>query len=427
MLIRSLVAIILVAFVNAVQGKPSQRATEEQRSLEELIAEADTVVRQAERDAVTAEKNVDIVFAAANALAASGEMERADQYFAKGLQISPWKLTEQLNRARLLTRMKRGKEAKEIAGMVWSRAETDKLCDEAAKLLGKPAVTRPPAPPLTGVKGPWICFVNVGPIDWQPLHDLMKRLQDTIGIPVYCADSGLGVGAHDRSALNRWVQKEIVPSIPWDTDRGAALFEALGVKTKAEIPPEKLLVTMIAAFQAEGRTDAADSLELSAGWFRMWDRQWNASLMLDQLEKAWKSKGGRIPQPASVPGHDNAIVFGITACDIYDGDLGHLFGTAYNNERMGLISTARFQAAMLNEPPDRRRFVARTYRQCLSSIGFAIGVPRPTDPTSARSFINSVQQQDAKSEHMSEECIAGFERALGIKLPKVAHKPADAR
>jgi hypothetical protein len=66
------------------------------------------------------------------------------------------------------------------------------------------------------------------------------------------------------------------------------------------------------------------------------------------------------------------------------------------------------------------------HKQLLSSIGFALGVPRPQDSSSARAFPTSVQDQDAKSEYMSPACVAGFERALGRPLP-VEALPPDRR
>jgi predicted Zn-dependent protease len=205
------------------------------------------------------------------------------------------------------------------------------------------------------------------------------------------------------------------------------LLHRLKVKTPQEIAPADLFIRMLIDLRATGRDADADGLELSANWYHKREKQWDASRLLSGLRLAFSDSPNSPHGLKTLPGRDKCIAVGITAADIYDGDSNYLFGTAFTNGRVVLTSIARFQASMWDEPPDRKRLVLRTHRQLLSGIGFSIGVPRPTDPTSARAYPNGIQQQDAKSEYMSEACISGFEKALGIKLPDAAHKPAGAR
>jgi predicted Zn-dependent protease len=103
-------------------------------------------------------------------------------------------------------------------------------------------------------------------------------------------------------------------------------------------------------------------------------------------------------------------ILGVTGNDIYENDYNFLFGWA--RESLGVISYARF----LLGNPTNEQFEKRTIMQALSSMGFVIGIPRCTDPTCARAYPNSLEEQDRKNDKLCNECRENLRRLyLGLK------------
>jgi predicted Zn-dependent protease len=93
-------------------------------------------------------------------------------------------------------------------------------------------------------------------------------------------------------------------------------------------------------------------------------------------------------------------ILGITKQDIYENDYNFLFGWA--QKKWGVISYARF---MLGDPaPTDEQFGKRAIIQSLASVGFVIGIPRPTNPNCARAYPNSLAEMDRKSMELCDEC-----------------------
>ena len=71
------------------------------------------------------------------------------------------------------------------------------------------------------------------------------------------------------------------------------------------------------------------------------------------------------------------VYIGITEADIYGNNNNYLFGVARTGDS-GLISYARYRA-WFHRGENQSRLLDRIHKQLLSSVGFALGVPRPTD------------------------------------------------
>ena len=397
---------------------PALRAQDPAPSAEDLretVAEANVVAGDA--DTVRAGKNAGKVFEAAHALLKSGDRKQASKYFERGLQLSPWRLEEQLAYADVLMALDRKKEAMAIATMVDERSESDKLCNEARKLAGTEPVPTPPGPDEKLTRGPWICLVPLGHINHVVLADTMHKLHETLGIPVFLYGETVELGKPQRSAFGRWVKTKVMTRMKWDTQAGRQFLAAMGAASPDDIKPSKFVEALVAGLRSGGRGDEAKVLEDNATFYRKHDQQWDAVLLADYGFQA----------TAGMPHRDQAVVFGITEADLYGDNTNYLFGLALTGARKGVVSYARYRADFEGEPPDRARLVTRMHKGLLSSVGFALNVPRPTDPTSARAYPASLAEHDAKSEYMSEACVDGFERALGVKLPEAAHKPTGRR
>ncbi|MDR2479523.1 MAG: hypothetical protein LBD48_09460, partial [Treponema sp.] len=105
-------------------------------------------------------------------------------------------------------------------------------------------------------------------------------------------------------------------------------------------------------------------------------------------------------------------ILGITKQDIYENDYHFLFGWA--QKKWGVISYARF---LLGDPvPTDEQFEKRTIIQSLSSVGFVLGIPRPTNPNCARAYPNSLAEMDRKTMELCDECKMNLQKLyLGLK------------
>jgi len=117
--------------------------------------------------------------------------------------------------------------------------------------------------------------------------------------------------------------------------------------------------------------------------------QYSSDALLDQLSRRFLNYSN---EPRCLG------ILGVTSNDIYENDYNFLFGWA--RKGLGVISYARF---LLGNPTDEQ-FEKRTVMQALSSMGFVIGIPRCTNPTCARAYPNSLDEQDRKDDKLCDEC-----------------------
>lgn len=376
------------------------------------LTKADEVLALAKKDFINAAKDSEKVFDAARLLSQRGDDTKASGYFVQGLQMSPWNLEAQLSYARTLIKLSRKDEAIEIADMVASRSETDEQSNRALALAGKPPVSPPPF-----WKGrseePCICFIKIGPVEDVILQQAMDRISRTLGMPAYTLEIPIGLPNASRSALNRWVEKQIIPAFKWSHPALRELLLSLDAQAPEEVPPAKLVRAIIDQMRAEGLTKEATQLETGMKHQQKWDKQWQASAFIKMIKDYLQTS----PMPGAV------TVVGITAADLYDDNTNFLFGSALTGGRVAVTSYARYTGEFNQEPPERKKLLSRLHKQLLSGIGYALGVPRPTDPTSARAYPASLPEHDAKSEYMSAACRAGFEKALNRSLPEESLPP----
>ena len=135
----------------------------------------------------------------------------------------------------------------------------------------------------------------------------------------------------------------------------------------------------------------------------MTQNQYSGNALLDQLKHTF----------ANFNNDPHCLgILGITKQDIYENDYNFLFGWA--QKKWGVISYARF---LLGDPvPTDEQFEKRTIIQSLSSIGFVLGIPRPTNPNCARAYPNSLAEMDRKTLELCDECKMNLRKLyLGLK------------
>jgi predicted Zn-dependent protease len=376
-------------------------------ALDELVQAANAVL--ADVDNVRASKDAGKVFAAAHALKIRSTHE-AESFFVAGLKLAPWQLEEQLAYAEVLLTLNKKEQAKEIAEMIVIRSESDNLTRKASKLLGnkfRPILFNSPP-----IKGPWICLVRVGEVNQVALNASLEKLEKVLGIPVVICERSVSLGKPHRSALERWSKEVLVKHLNWSAPELKFLLQSKNVDTASKLTPEDIITAARKAIQTSETNAQLKQFEENVAFLKNHDQQWDAEKLIELI----------LPATEGIKNINGAVIIGITEIDIYSNESNFIFGTAQNGKAKGLVSFARYRADFNEEPPQLARLTQRMHKQILSTVGNALGIPRPTDPTSARAYPTNLAEHDAKSEFMSEMCITGFEKALNIKLPLAAHK-----
>ncbi len=295
--------------------------------------------------------------------------------------------------------------------MVVIRSESDDLTHKAMTLLGnKVAPIHPAIPPS---EGPWICLVRVGEVNEVALQASLTKLTEVLGIPVVIFERSVPLGEPNRSALDRWTTEILIKQLNWLAPELKVALQSKGVNTPAKLASIDVIKIAREAISKSESVEQLKQFEEAVAFLQGHNKQWDAEKLMEQS----------LIVTEDFKNIEEAIILGITEADIYSQESNFVFGLALNGGRKGLVSYSRYRADFTEEPPHLSRLTQRMHKQMLSTVGNALGVARPTDPTSARAYPKDLAEHDAKSEFMSELCITGFENALRRKLPQIAHKP----
>lgn len=382
---------------------PAQVRSEE-RSMAEIIAAADAVIEKIDQDNVAAVKEVSAVFEAAHRLLKENGREKSEFYFLKGLQLSPWEMEQQLAYAKLLQAQGKTDASASTARMVFQTSESGKLLEESAKLAGLSLPVGIPLLPVEPLERKAICFVRLGEVEEWIIQSAGMMLSDKLGTPVYIFPDVLKLPAPTRSFFARWAGS-LKKNIKWENEFVKQQMLDLGIASEDAATADQTLELIARLEVAMGQEDPRAKLQKFSEDARERDQQWDASLLLTQLKTAF-------------PERDDVVFVGITAADIYAKDNNYLFGFAQSGSGYCLLSYRRYTAWFNRERENQSRFLERIHKQILSSVGFALGIARPVDPRSARSYPNSLEDHDLKGTWLSPECIKGFEASLKHPLPE---------
>ncbi|MEO1079772.1 MAG: hypothetical protein AAFY29_09470 [Pseudomonadota bacterium] len=375
-----------------------------EQSIEELTLAADNVVEQIGVDNVQAAKNVDLVFLAADRWARDRNFVKARHYFEAGLQLSPWDMAQQLAYAQVLSEQGDTQRASSVASLVAKTTETTNLLRDARKLASIPTAGEVPPLPSGPLDQPVILFIRVGDVaDWI-LESTGDRLTNTLGTPVYLSDTIIPLPRNHRSFYQRWAEK-LKDGLVWDHPYVQQQMRSLSIESRAAATVDETLELLARITVAQGQDDPRPSFPALKQQVQAQDQQWDADQLLTDIQEL-------------SPDRDNVTVIGVTQADIYSGDSNFVFGLAHIGTGRALVSTKRFEAQFNRERENQQRFLDRLHKQLLSSIGFAFGIPRPTDPRSARSYPSGLADHDLKGTWLAREDLEAFEQFLGHKLPE---------
>jgi predicted Zn-dependent protease len=369
----------------------------ETNSLKELRAEADKVLK---RTNVSARVNTDVVFKLVERLLEDNQLEDAEEYITRGLELFPWNLEYQMIYAELLAKTGRQEKAEEKATLVLQYGETGELIGRARKLFNKDRL--PEFPEISTLPGANHCIVLV-PLQecdkWLILR-IEEGLSATLGVPVYIQtiNAKYPPFSRDRRSIiiDRMRQRLIEEINHVDT---VDAMKELNL-TREDLDEEdnflKLAKHLLRNYDAGALEEFEAYLEDSRGN----GPQWNA----DQLQTILS--GAVMPYRRK-----NVAYLGITSVDIYARDYNFLFGWA--NRLCGIMSYRRFTADFNDDVPNQERLVKRALMQSLSSVGLIYGLKRCTDPTCARAYPHSLSEHDAKKETLCSECRKRFRTTFG--------------
>ncbi len=369
-----------------------------------LIQAADAVVAQIRTDNVQAAKEVDAVFLAANRLAQEDALKQARYYFEAGLQLSPWNMLQQLAYADVLHSLGEQQRASSVAKLVAETTETANLLQEARKLAGIHHNKRVLQLPAGTFERPVIALVKVGEVEDWIVEDAGIRLMGTLGTPVFLSDTVVPLPRHHRSFYQRWGE-QLKENVVWEHPFVQQQMRDLSVESRESATLDETLELLARITVAQGHDDPRPSFPTLKRKAQAQDQQWDASQLWGYVHQL-------------LPKRENVTVIGITQVDIYTGDNNFVFGLADLGTGYAVVSTKRFEAQFNGERENQQRFLDRLHKQLLSSVGFAFGIPRPTDPRSARSYPNGLADHDLKGTWLAREDLEAFEKFLGHKLPE---------
>ena len=396
----------LAVFALAAAGAP--RA--ERYIAPEVLAEADRVWRLGEQgDASEAARQGDALVRAAEALREADRLEEAREYYRRAGLVRPWDFATKLRQADTLLRLGDSAGAREVAAPVARFVETDGELAECRRFTG---AQEPAALPRLADAPPAADEVVIGLVAtptterWL-VQTVGRTLAAQLGVRVTLAGADWAIGKPDRTG-RIFLANELRRTLPWDDPR-MGLVRLNGEAFKPEtLTPDQVIELMRTLLTREAN---GKGLEALAARVAAADKllQWSGPGLLPQLQAQY-------PQPAQ----GRVVYLALVPVDLFAGRSNFVFGSAAGEGGYAVISYHRFTAANTGEPARSARLAERTTKQLLSSLGFALGVPRCADPGCARSYPHSLAEHDAKGADLCGACRAGLARGFGHDLPAAA-------
>lgn len=376
-------------------------------SLEPLLAEADRVWRLNEQgDATGAGNQSEALVRAAEALRTCGDLETAREYFRRAGVVRPWDFETKLRYAEVLHQLGDEGAARNVAEQVQTFAETDRLL--AASRVLNAAAAQPELPALaslTPAGGEVVLgLVSTKETERWLLADVGRTLSTLLGVRVGVAEAPLALGAPDRTGRYQ-LANTLRRSLPW-TEKRMTLYVPGGKLVPPQLlSDDQVINVMIKLLERETGPEQITGFRAQLEQADA-QRQWAAGTLLNGL-------GQKYAQPAQ----GRIVYLALVPVELFTSSAPSVFGSALPDGNCGVVTYHGFAASFTGEPPKRARLLDRTCKQMLSSLGFALGVPRCADLRCARCYPRTLAEHDAKGAGLCADCRAGFAKVLGHALP----------
>lgn len=385
-----------------------------QSRLEAARKLADAAWAQAARgDNISAGREIESFITVAEMLRDSGDDAGAKEYFRRATIIAPLRVDARLSYARLCARTGENETAKTAYAFVLKQAEDDATLRESAAFLGAKTCEELPAfatardDANAEEKQIRLCLVTVPDGQQWLAHEVGARLRQLLQVEVYVEQRDFVRPRPDRGGVPEFAER-LRENLPWNDLRfGVWLSKQADFPGKDTATDDQLIsLARKYALEVEGG-ESAENLEKILLLFEK-TGQWRADTLISHLTLS------ALPRIALKP--PRTLYVALVPQDIYAEGANFMFGSAQVGGDYAVCSYHRFAAEFTGETPKRERLVTRTYKQMLSSIGFMLGVPRCADPTCARAYPASLEEQDAKNDKLCDDCRAAFAKALGHDL-----------
>jgi predicted Zn-dependent protease len=372
-----------------------------EKPLKDLEREASAVL--SEPDNVARRKKIASVFQLADRYVATGQTNEALNFYNKALEHQPWNLDAQLAMARLLNATGDTNGAKQKAELVWNYAETDALLNQAATLLNKPFDTKLPNQEAQPTEPYSLILIPYDGTDIWITLSLREKLSEILGIPVTIRQVELKLPkpARDPIQLRAEDLRDRIVKSQKDTEFRALMLH-LKLSTNSLTNNEAVFTFAEKVLDANTNKEPVRQFREELAVLRRLGPQWEASKLVEQLSMAVKARAG-----------SGIGYLGVIPLDLFDNQSRYVFGIAGINQNCGIFSYRRYASALLDASPNRQRLLERALKQALSSTGLMFGLPRCTDPTCARAYVNSLEEHDAKQLKLCSQCQEGFSKRFG--------------
>ncbi|MGE0667326.1 MAG: hypothetical protein AB7O49_12275 [Sphingomonadales bacterium] len=279
------------------------------------------------------------------------------------------------------------------AGIVFDNAESADLVARAAKVLDRevPAVDGLPSlrPGETGLQ---LVLVALPPCDLRLVEDAAALYAKSTGMPAKLVrlDQPWDFGEPDRVPGEKRL-REMLASLPgstgdftgWTRERYAAELEK--VAAGADALSRYRLRKFVADFmRAPGQYRVGPFVE-----------------RLSHLLKPYRS------------GDRRTVYVGVTAANIYDGDLNYLFSgyKPMGGEGVSILSYAMMTAEATRERFEtRQRLGERLAKEMIPAAFKQLDLPRPADPTDPYSYSSGTDRLDQKTLRLSQPTREALDR-----------------
>lgn len=109
---------------------------------------------------------------------------------------------------------------------------------------------------------------------------------------------------------------------------------------------------------------------------------------------------------------DARLALALTRLDLYTPEYDYIFGEAYFQSKLALLSYCRFQPEFYNLPRDNQLCLQRTFKEATHLLGHVCGLPHCENYPCVMSPANRVIEVDLKDENYCENCWSQFRQAL---------------
>ena len=365
-----------------------------------LKAAAESVMTQANN--VAASSEVDLIWKYVDYLWANDRQLAAKEYTESGLSLAPFSYLYQARLAVILAKQGLHAAAIDRAQIVYEKSEESEPVKLVLNILGKSGVEPFKAVEKAEFASPTVVLVTIGEVDRLVVQELQQKIADYLGIETVIF-SGLGDPPEaERSFFISEINKMrgSILALP----EVVAYMKTNNIDVAQLKADNDLFVEMLTQFLEQNDSAAAGDFRKNMVLARKRSRQWKYDTLRDYLiamVKPFRNK--------------NWLLVGVTEYDLYMENTNFVFAGT-NPYAQAIISYKRFMGDFNSEPQNRKRLVARLFKQFLSVFGLLNGMARCSFPVCARVFPGTLAEHDEKPEFFCNECRQTLEKLLKTSI-----------